>query len=65
MVVVSGRNAPPTERVHAMLFSAAIMMLSFASPAWDERALVTLEIAAHEDTSWSSLVNELCAIGAA
>lgn len=46
-----------------MLFSAAIMMLSFASSAWDERALVTLEIAAHEDASWASLVSELVTIG--
>mgnify|MGYP001562256714 CR=1 FL=1 len=48
-----------------MLFSAAVLMLSFAEPAWDDRALITLEIAAHEDASWVSLVNELCVIGAA
>ena len=65
MVVVSGRNVPPTERVLAMLFSAAVLMLSFAETAWDDRALITLEIAAHEDASWSALVNELVAIGAA
>ena len=46
-----------------MLFSAAVLMLSFASPAWDERALITLEIAAHEDASWASLVSELVTIG--
>lgn len=46
-----------------MLFSAAILMLSFASPDWDERAAITLEIAEHEDSSWSSLVSELVAIG--
>lgn len=47
-----------------MLFTSAVIMLSYCDAAWDDRAAITLDLAAYEDASWSSLVSDLVAIGA-
>ena len=55
-----------------MLFSAAVLMLSFATPEWDAHASTALSLAALDaaaarlaaNAEWSTLVSDLVAIGA-
>ena len=55
-----------------MLFSSAVIMISFASPAFDAHAETALRLAALDDAAsrlaahaeWSTLVSDLVIIGA-
>ncbi len=47
-----------------MLLTSAIIMFSYCEAAWDDRAAITLDLAAYEDATWAALVSDLVAIGA-